>query len=81
MTDFPTTESADAPAPALVFSSDGADEAVTDEAVVEIAEEQPAVEVSTVEESAVEEFAVDEAGTAEQVAEVEETVTAEVRES
>ena len=62
MTDFPTTESADAPAPALVFSSDGADEATTDEVVAEVAQEQAVVE----------EFAVDESGVAEEVAEVVE---------
>jgi transcriptional antiterminator NusG len=62
VTDFPTTESADAPAPALVFSSDGADEATTDEVVAEVAQEQAVVE----------EFAVDESGVAEEVAEVVE---------
>ncbi len=70
MTDFPSTESADAPAPALVFQSEGADaapEAYVGDSVVEAAAvDEPAVaEVETVDE-----IAVDEAGTAEIVAEV-----------
>jgi transcriptional antiterminator NusG len=70
VTDFPSTESADAPAPALVFQSEGADaapEAYVGDSVVEAAAvDEPAVaEVETVDE-----IAVDEAGTAEIVAEV-----------
>ncbi len=70
MTDFPATESADAaPAPALVFQTEGAD--VAPEAYVgdPVAAEDVAVEETTVDDIAVEETVV---------AEVEETVAAEV---
>jgi transcriptional antiterminator NusG len=70
VTDFPATESADAaPAPALVFQTEGAD--VAPEAYVgdPVAAEDVAVEETTVDDIAVEETVV---------AEVEETVAAEV---
>ncbi len=70
MTDFPATESADAaPAPALVFQTEGAD--VAPEAYVgdPVAAEDVAVEETTVDDIAIEETVV---------AEVEETVAAEV---
>ncbi|MGA0011433.1 MAG: transcription termination/antitermination protein NusG [Candidatus Nanopelagicales bacterium] len=82
VTDFPPTESADAPAPALVFSSDVADEAAPDEVVVEVADEQPVVaefavdEAGDVEIEPVAEVAVDESGEAEVVE--AESVVAEV---
>jgi transcriptional antiterminator NusG len=70
VTDFPATESADAaPAPALVFQTEGAD--VAPEAYVgdPVAAEDVAVEETTVDDIAIEETVV---------AEVEETVAAEV---
>ena len=77
MTDFPSTESADAPAPALVFQTEGAD--VAPEAYVGEAAAPDVVAEETVEV----EVAVDEAGVAEveaevTVAEVETEVVAEV---
>ena len=77
MTDFPSTESADAPAPALVFQTEGAD--VAPEAYVGEAAAPDVVAEETVED----EIAVDEAGVAEveaevTVAEVETEVVAEV---
>lgn len=57
MTDFPDTESADAPAPALVFQSEDAADVVAEPAVAEA-------------EEVVTEIAVDESGTAEVEAEV-----------
>ena len=77
MTDVPSTESADAPAPALVFQTEGAD--VAPEAYVGEAAAPDVVAEETVED----EIAVDEAGVAEveaevTVAEVETEVVAEV---
>ncbi len=76
MTDFPSTESADAPAPALVFQTEGAD--VAPEAYVGDAAADDVAVVETV----VDEIAVDEAGVAEveaevTIAEVEAEVVAE----
>ncbi len=76
MTDFPPTESADAPAPALVFQTEGAD--VAPEAYVGDAAAEDVAAAETVED----EIAVDEAGVAEveaevTVAEVEAEVVAE----
>ncbi len=68
MTDFPTAESADAPAPALVFQAEGAPEATPDEVVV----------VETVVDEAVVEDALAEAVVAEAVvAEVTEVAADE----
>ncbi|MFZ8979771.1 MAG: transcription termination/antitermination NusG family protein [Candidatus Nanopelagicales bacterium] len=76
MTDFPPTESADAPAPALVFQTEGAD--VAPEAYVGDAAADDVAAAETV----VDEIAVDEAGVAEveaevTIAEVEAEVVAE----
>jgi transcriptional antiterminator NusG len=76
VTDFPSTESADAPAPALVFQTEGAD--VAPEAYVGDAAADDVAVVETV----VDEIAVDEAGVAEveaevTIAEVEAEVVAE----
>ncbi|MGA1481483.1 MAG: transcription termination/antitermination protein NusG [Candidatus Nanopelagicales bacterium] len=76
MTDFPSTESADAPAPALVFQTEGAD--VAPEAYVGDAAADDVAAAETV----VDEIAVDEAGVAEveaevTIAEVEAEVVAE----
>ncbi|MFZ8925795.1 MAG: transcription termination/antitermination protein NusG [Candidatus Nanopelagicales bacterium] len=76
MTDFPSTESADAPAPALVFQTEGAD--VAPEAYVGDA----AADAVAAAETVVDEIAVDEAGVAEveaevTIAEVEAEVVAE----
>jgi len=76
VTDFPSTESADAPAPALVFQTEGAD--VAPEAYVGDAAADDVAAAETV----VDEIAVDEAGVAEveaevTIAEVEAEVVAE----
>jgi transcriptional antiterminator NusG len=76
VTDFPSTESADAPAPALVFQTEGAD--VAPEAYVGDAAADDVAATETV----VDEIAVDEAGVAEveaevTIAEVEAEVVAE----
>ena len=78
MTDFPTTESADAaPAPTLVFQTEGAD--VAPEAYVgDVAVEETVAEDIVVEEAVADEIAVDEAVVAVVEAEIVAEEAAEI---
>ncbi|MEY3733218.1 MAG: hypothetical protein RL347_577 [Actinomycetota bacterium] len=84
MTDFPSTESADAPAPALVFQSEVADEATPDEVVVaEAVTDEPVVDEvidEVIDEPVIDEVVVDEAGVAEVEAEAVEAEVVEAEE-
>jgi len=84
VTDFPSTESADAPAPALVFQSEVADEATPDEVVVaEAVTDEPVVDEvidEVIDEPVIDEVVVDEAGVAEVEAEAVEAEVVEAEE-